>query len=261
MSVCEQRFGVGPVLLIVAHPDDEVLGAGSRLAHWNNLTLVHVTDGAPRNLEDARHHGFTSWQAYARTREQELERALLAGGVQNARRMRLGIPDQETIAQMASLARKLRQVLQDSQPQTVITHAYEGGHPDHDATAFSVHAACRLLSRHTTLFEFAGYHAAHGALTANEFVSPPNGDWCWDLSFEERTRKAAMLQEFHTQQETLQQFPPVRERFRLAPHYDFTQPPHEGLLYYERFGWNATGATFRQAAREAYAALGLQPTL
>ena len=37
-----------PVALVVAHPDDETLGAGARMACLHNLTLIHLSDGAPR---------------------------------------------------------------------------------------------------------------------------------------------------------------------------------------------------------------------
>ena len=43
-----------------------------------------------------------------------------------------------------------------------------------------------------------------------------------------------------------------RERFRVAPRYDFAHPPHEGPLLYERPGsgaeWGIDGARWRQEA-------------
>ncbi|MBV9250682.1 MAG: hypothetical protein JO227_15715, partial [Acetobacteraceae bacterium] len=35
--------------VVVAHPDDETVGAGASLRLFRDLTLVHVTDGAPRD--------------------------------------------------------------------------------------------------------------------------------------------------------------------------------------------------------------------
>src|SRR5688572_25105634 len=37
------------VMIIVAHQDDESVGAGSRLCKLTDAWVVHVTDGAPRN--------------------------------------------------------------------------------------------------------------------------------------------------------------------------------------------------------------------
>ena len=38
-----------------------------------------------------------------------------------------------------------------------------------------------------------------------------------------------------------------RERFRPTPGYDFSRPPHPGLLWYERLGWPLDGARWRRA--------------
>lgn len=46
-------------------------------------------------------------------------------------------------------------------------------------------------------------------------------------------------------------FPIDVERFREAPEYDFTQPPHEGRLHYEYFDWGMTGDRWRSLASEA----------
>jgi len=39
------------------------------------------------------------------------------------------------------------------------------------------------------------------------------------------------------------------ERYRWAPQYDFTAPPHEGRLYYENYPWGVKGARFRELVR------------
>jgi hypothetical protein len=59
-----------------------------------------------------------------------------------------------------------------------------------------------------------------------------------------------MLGCFRTQSETLAPFGVDAERFRLAPAYDFAQPPHPGALFYEQFDWGMTGDRFRAIARE-----------
>jgi hypothetical protein len=55
---------------------------------------------------------------------------------------------------------------------------------------------------------------------------------------------------FRTQAKILSQFDSARERFRAAPAYDFTAPPHEGRLLYEEWGW-MSGADWRRSARAA----------
>jgi len=43
--------------------------------------------------------------------------------------------------------KKISTFLQQSAADIVVTHAYEGAHPDHDATAFATHAAMRLMKQ------------------------------------------------------------------------------------------------------------------
>src|SRR5947209_3298831 len=64
------------VFVVCAHPDDEVIGAGAQLSVWRNLCLVHITDGAPRDLADAHAAGFHTRTAYACARQEELRRAV-----------------------------------------------------------------------------------------------------------------------------------------------------------------------------------------
>ncbi len=55
------------------------------------------------------------------------------------------MPDQETAFQLAAIVHELIPVLASA--ERVITHPYEGGHPDHDTAAFAVAAACARLAR------------------------------------------------------------------------------------------------------------------
>lgn len=240
-----------PVLIVAAHPDDETIGMGARLPWIRNLHLVHVTDGAPRDMKDAVRSGFSTAAEYARARTLELGKALAMGGVQ-ANRLELGIADQEATAAMERLTFRLSKVLEDCQPALVLTHPYEGGHPDHDATAFAVRQAVTIArSPWPVLAEFSSYHSWRGALRACEFLPGEEATEAeFRLSPTEQRLKRRMLACFETQEWLLSRFPVDRERFRLAPAYDFTQPPACRDVYYDRCNWGTTGEGFRtQAAR------------
>ena len=73
---------------------------------------------------------------------------------------------------LTELAHRLREILEREKPQAVITHAYEGGHPDHDAAAFAVRAACRLAAEPPPILEMALYHRRDGRLVSGEFLNP-----------------------------------------------------------------------------------------
>jgi LmbE family N-acetylglucosaminyl deacetylase len=152
------------IVIIVAHPDDETIGLGAQLGRFDDALLVHVTDGAPRDGEDARNYGFASVADYAAARQAELAAALRAGGAARLRGLVLGIPDKEAGHDLAGLARRIAGMLRAEAAACVFTHAYEGGHPDHDSAAFAVHAACRLAASPPAIIEMPFYHRSDGRI-------------------------------------------------------------------------------------------------
>lgn len=243
------------VLLVAAHPDDETIGLGAQLCRCQDLILLHLTDGAPRDLGDARRHGFADAPSYAAARARELQAALAAGRV-SALRLSFGRADQGLAHALPELARRLGATIEGLRPSILITHAYEGGHPDHDSAALACQIAAHAqpAGRRPMRMEFAGYHAGGGSPGWGGFL--PHGDAPEidiELNEEERRRKGAMLACFATQAAVLVAAPRARERLRLAPLYDFTEPPHPGPLWYERLGWRISGAEWRQCAAEALA--------
>jgi N-acetylglucosamine malate deacetylase 2 len=247
------------VLLVAAHPDDETAGLGAQLARCEDLILLHLTDGAPRDLADARRHGFADAHTYAAVRARELQDALAAGEV-SCRRFSFGLPDQGLVEQLPSLARRLSALVRELRPAALITHAYEGGHPDHDSAALACQVAVESLpaAGRPARLEFAGYNAVDGTLRWGAFADA-DAAVTLELTPEEQRRKGAMLACFVTQAAVLAPLPRTFERLRRAPVYDFAKPPHPGPLWYERMSWGVDGARWRTAARKAVDACAAEP--
>ncbi|MGZ5182663.1 MAG: PIG-L deacetylase family protein [Ramlibacter sp.] len=252
-------------LVVVAHPDDEIVGAGSRLALLKHARFVYVTDGAPADGRDAARHGL-SVDDYRAVRRRERDAALASCGIAPSQVVDLGCADQQAARRLPELAMQLADLFTAMRPSAVLTQPYEGGHPDHDATAFTVHAAAALLRRagHAPpeLVEMTSYHRGPQGLRAGEFLPAPEVDTglaTVRLDATGRERKRALLACHASQRETLAQFPLDVERFRPAPRYDFRQPPHDGALFYEAHPWGMTGAEFREAAAQAMARCGWEP--
>jgi LmbE family N-acetylglucosaminyl deacetylase len=254
--------GLDSILLVAAHPDDEAIGAGSRFPRFASVFhFVHVTDGSPRDLSDAERNGFTTRQQYADARRAELHQVLRASGIPADRARTLGIVDQEASLNLAEISRQLAAIIHELSPDLILTHPYEGGHPDHDAVAFGVHAALRLTKTadRSALVEFTSYHRKQdGGITPDFLPNSSNPQVTVVLSPAQRRKKREMLRTFATQQHTIGGFEVAIERYRLAPDYDFAHPPHEGLLLYEEHAWGMTGERFRELARAALKELGLE---
>lgn len=260
-------FGAS-VLVLVAHQDDETIGAGALYRYLEEASFAHITDGAPRNLVDALKHGFTSAHDYAEARKKELLSALALAGVPASRCLQCGIPDQEASRRLVDISLWTRDRIKEIRPETVLTLAYEGGHPDHDAVSFAAQAARALLKKEgmaaPPIIEFPLYHAGGNGMEGLSTGFLPREDVepiTFILTEDERRHKREMIERFSTQTGLLRHFTVEEESFRPAPKYDFTRPPHEGRLYYESFDWGIDGALWREEAKKAIIGLGLEGML
>lgn len=248
--------------VVVAHPDDEAVGAGARLAGCGADYLIQVTDGAPRDGGDAARAGCRGRGEYARLRRRERDEATAVLGIPRDRVVELGAIDQEASLALAPLARRCATLLSARRVELVLTHAYEGGHPDHDAAAFVVHAAHALIGaaggRPPAVAEMTSYYLRDGGLASGAFL-PGEGDagTSVELGAGGRRTKERLYRCYASQRPVLDLLPIGAERFRLAPRYDFTAPPHAGVLHYELYPWGMTGERWRSLAGEAMARLGI----
>src|SRR4051794_3305478 len=239
-----------PAVVITAHPDDETLAMGGRLKTFKSLTLIQLTDGAPTCDADARRAGFVRRIAYAEERESEAQRALAALDL-NCRRILAGVPDQQSVFFVPSLLHILEDELRNA--ALVFTHPYEGGHPDHDTAAFVSQLACDLIRAKgrtpPARLEFASYHHSSGALVTGRFWPDPIcPEIAVSLESEAEKTKRRALAEYRTQAPVIAWFQHVQERYRIAPRYDFAQPPPPGIAQYDLFGWSMTAARWRDVA-------------
>lgn len=253
----ERALTAPSTLIVVAHQDDESIGAGAQLARLQDVMVVHVTDGAPRDPEYARRFGYTTASEYGEVRRREAGEALKLVGVPEERQFCLGIPDGEAPFHLVDLSLSIAEMIDELKPEVLLTHPYEGGHTDHDATAFAVHLACGILRREgaalPVVLELTGYHNRGGRRVVHEFLPFPGAGPARSLRLSKPARelKARMYECFRTQQKCLQQFSVDVERFRPAPRYVFTKPPHEGPLDYERLSRRMTGEEWRRQADRA----------
>ncbi len=245
----QSPFADQHVLLIVAHQDDEVLGAGAQFSHFDQLSVLHVTDGAASTRE-ARAKRFASRRAYAAARAREVRSAVAAAGV-HATFHTLGVRSLEACFHLPAIRRQLERAIAGIGPDIILTHAYEGGHPDHDAVAFAVHQAVRHLPWSPAVWEFAGYHRSGTNTVHGRFL--PNGEPALRLALTEadRTLKRHMLDRFRSRLDEVAPFPLDAELFRPAPTYDFAHAPHQRPLAYELDGSGIPAPLWLTAAREA----------
>ena len=244
------------MLLLAAHPDDETIGASAVLSRLKNVVVVFLTDGAPADPGLRSTIASGTRESYAAMRAREARCALGLLGIRPDRIRFLGGVDQESIFEISRLVENLLDLMRDVRPSLIITHPYEGGHPDHDTAALiaylSIHVAEHRGVQASHRFEMTSYHAQEGKRITGMFLPAGTApETTLSLSAAERATKSQMLNCYVSQQAVLSDIPIEPERLRVAPCYDFGQAPHAGKLWYECLGWPMTGARWRELAVEA----------
>ena len=261
-SAHAKLFGTGDLTrstrcsVIVAHPADEVVGAGCLISKLVDVTILHITDGAPCDMHDAEAAGFKQRLDYAEARRQECLAALAIANVPEGRVVEFAVTDQCAAQFLADLTRKITTFLRQSAADIVVTHPYEGGHPDHDATAFATHGALRLMKesgfRAPVLFEMALHPSEDYKAKVPDFL-PGSDRETTTLLLDKRAEKLKerMFACFATQRESLEASPVGPEKFRQPPNYDFSVPPQHGRLHYENFAWALRSDEWQSLASQA----------
>jgi N-acetylglucosamine malate deacetylase 2 len=244
------------ILILAAHPDDETIGASALLSRFPQSSVAFLTDGAPRDTRFWSAGVNGSREAYVETRRHEAFQALEYCGVSAESVFWLGGGDQEAAFEIGILAERFAKLITEMRPEMVITHGYEGGHPDHDSAAVVVRLAISSLEAAPQVLEMTSYHAREGRCVTGEFLNPdPLTELCYKLTNSNRDRKRRMMDAYISQRLVLENFPIDCERLRMAPDYNFSDPPHSGKLWYECMGWPMTGASWRELATSALAGL------
>ena len=244
--------------VIVAHPNDEVVGAGGLISRLQNVTVLHITDGVPGNGFAAK-AGFENRSDCVKELRNESRTALALANVPADRIIELGIVHHQASQYLIDLTRKLASFLQQTAPDVVLTHPFEGGHPDHDATAFATHAALRLLERNgfkpPVVFEMA-LHPGVNDKRVLDFL-PGEGSEVTTLMLDKKARdlKRRMFDCFKTQAAALRENPVGPERFRKPPEYDFASPPSGIKSAYEKANCGVNAAEWQFLVRQAWSEL------
>jgi LmbE family N-acetylglucosaminyl deacetylase len=233
--------------VLVAHPDDETVGCGSLLQRMSDPIVAFATDGAPRS--DYFWKSFGSRASYARVRASEAEQALAFAGVAHSHFLCEDefIADQELFRSLGTAYKSLAELIECDLPDAILTHAYEGGHPDHDACSFLASLAGHQYE--FPVWEMPLYHRAGGAIGIQSFIHSI-GEIEIQPSIEEHELKRQMFSAHASQAHVLGGFPNRTERFRPMLNYDFTRAPHPGVLNYEAWQWPMKGYELCQAFTE-----------
>jgi N-acetylglucosamine malate deacetylase 2 len=245
----------GRAATVFAHPDDASIAFGVQLGRFDDLDMIVVTDGAPTHLNHVANKGFGSTEAYAQARWDEMESALGLMGVSRDRVLGYGFEDGSVCRRLLTMIERLEKDL--AGVDIVLTCCFEGGHTDHDSVAMAVHLACALIEPELrpVIVEAPLYSLQAGLFTPQALPDGGSGQAVTPtLTPEHQALKRQIKICYRTQRYSLAQFKDDVESYRIAPTYDFTQPPNNGALLYEVNGF-MSGPQWLATARMCLALL------
>jgi LmbE family N-acetylglucosaminyl deacetylase len=224
------------ILLLVPHPDDEVVGCATALrrarAAGCAVHAVFLTHGvAP--VERLWPWQRPTYVSRVAIRWKEAMRCCRLTGLAVAGRQ--DIPSRTLKANLATTLDLIGQAIDAIAPDAIWTPAYEGGHQDHDVTHFLAGRAADAAG--VRAWEFAEYNYAGGRVQANRFPAPRGDEIEIVLDAEECEAKARALAVYRSERRNLAHCAIARECFRAYAAADYDRPPHPGVLFYQRFQW------------------------
>lgn len=222
------------ILLLVPHPDDEVVGfcatIGRAQAEGAKVHALYLTHGCIARetrwpWDRRRHDTRIRRRSVEATRAAQLLDLIPAGWSSRPARSlwrHLSEVDAEITAAIAR--HKIDQVW---------TPAYEGGNADHDV----VNALVSRWTPTVSVLEFAEYNFAEGRAHSQTFPTSNGSEQIVALTKDERERKQRALKIYQSERGNLGYVQTERECFRPIVKQDYSRPPHDGTLWYERFQW------------------------
>jgi LmbE family N-acetylglucosaminyl deacetylase len=230
------------VVVLVAHPDDETLGLSLLLPRLTQGLLVHATDAVTP--------GDPSPEGLSTVRFAELAEALRRLGADHLSRASWMLPDGSLIEHVGSAGASLEQAIRGS--DILVTHAFEGGHPDHDACALAADLACKRLTRAglpvPLRLEFPLYAKADEGVRLLAFDPDDGAHWTFELSPTEREKKRYALRAFESQRDVVASFPLTVEALRPTADHDFKRVRSPDALLYPQHAATWAAAAVRALA-------------
>jgi len=213
MNLASDSFG--RVLVLAAHPDDETIACSGLLQRANDALVVLAVDGAPPRYGFEKKFG--SLQTYSDMRFREASRALEFIPCCSLRRLvgpnEIPFVDQHLFLDLPAAFTCLVQIARAFAPDLIVSHAFEGGHIDHDACHVLAQRAAHALG--TQCLEFPVYwKSEYGKDIFQQFRESRQNEFALHLSQQELLIKRRMLAEYRSQVKVTSVFHTELEHFR-----------------------------------------------
>ena len=222
------------LLFIIPHPDDEIVGSCSIIRRHKRdgkkIFLFFITNG----VLSKDHVWF--WkkdqiEKMIKIIKKELKLSLKMLGLEDY--FFQNIHTRTLKEKISETYNKIKKIIQLKKIDTIFCPAYEGGHQDHDVSNF----ICSKLSNLCDIYEFPEYNYLKKKINCNTFITKKKNEKTLKLSEEEKLFKKKCLQIYQSEKKNLNYIKINSESYRPIQQYDYSKPPHPGVLFYRRYSF------------------------
>ena len=230
----EKNFKLKNFLFIIAHPDDEVVGATTiikkLLEEKNKVYIFFLTNGVISEKY------LMFWQKknikkMKIVRKSEMKLSLKELGINDF--FFQDIPTRSLKEKIYDTYLKIKKIIVKNKIDVLFCPAYEGGHQDHDVANF----ICSKFQRKCDIYEYPEYNFYNNKINCNSFFDKRGNQKIHILSDQEKFFKKNCLKIYSSERKNLGYIKFDKESYRRLQKYDYSQPPHLGILFYRRYSF------------------------
>lgn len=221
------------ILFLIPHPDDEVVGSCIIIKEYlkrKKISIFFLTNGVISEIEN--------WPWLRKNnkkdtsiRYQEMLKSLKYLNIKNffyqdihTRTLKFNIEQTYT---------NIENIINTQNIDTIFCPAYEGGHQDHDIANFlgsKFKNTCKV-------FEFPEYNFFGKKINSNKFFNSENNEIIIHLNQNQINFKKQCLLSYSSEKKNLNYLKIIQECFRPIRKYNYSKPPHKGILFYRRYSF------------------------
>ena len=222
------------ILFLIPHPDDEVVGCCSIIRKFKKngkqIYLFFITNGV---LSEKSSWVWDKKKIKSRviSRKNEMKAVLKLLNIKDY--FFQNIPTRTLKDNIPATLKRIKKIINLKQIDTIFCPAYEGGHQDHDVLNF---ISSKFLNRYK-IYEFAEYNYFNRKINVNSFIKNLKGQKILELSKEEILFKEKCLEIYKSERKNLSYIKVFKECYRPLINYDYSKPPHKGILFYRRYSF------------------------
>ena len=222
------------ILFIIPHPDDEIVGSCTIIKRLikdgKKIFLFFVTNGVISEKS------MWFWRKklikkMIHIRKKEMKQCMELLDINDF--FFQNIPTRTLKENIFETYTKIKKIINSKKIDTIFCPAYEGGHQDHDISNF----ICSRFLDLCEIFEFPEYNFFNRKINCNTFIDKNNFEKVIKLNSQEIIFKKKCMDTYRSERRNLNYIRIESEAYRVIKKYDYSKPPHVGVLFYRRFSF------------------------